>query len=192
MKLCIVEGVDLVGKSTAIETLKEKFSKEENIQFLYWGKLTETEGSAADHWLDRIQTALQKMRMQTNPDKPIIAFCDRSFLGNLIYGDHFKDQLPLSYSDALNLVNRLGKTCEQLSINLLRCSSGEFMKRYKERAEDYVEMGDLFTLQEAYEDLFGKLIKDADPKIIIKVLPPDADPETIINLLLNNIGYEIS
>jgi thymidylate kinase len=186
--LVIVEGTDLVGKSSTVEAIKEKLRHDENIFTAYMGKLPQ-EGNepAIKLWLEKLKRAFSGYDY-TNES---IVFCDRSFIGNLVYGEWFGDQKKLSYEEVLQLFKFLSRQFETISVNLLTCSSDEFVRRFEQRDEDYVKASELVPIQEEYIKIFNNLEADLFPSNVKTLCHGnDQKMEYIIDNILTQINYE--
>lgn len=132
MKL-IVDGCDLVGKSTLIKKLKEHYN-DDRMSYLHFSYRDRTD-------FDFYNTMLDK--------KDFIA--DRHFIDEMIYPEVFNREGQLTDIEFLELLDKCKK--DDVKIIILTISQDELLKRSKEREEEKEVQENLLKINRKFVEL---------------------------------------
>lgn len=132
MKL-IVDGCDLVGKSTLIKKLREKYNND-RISYLHFSYRDRTD-------YDFYNTMLDKENF----------IADRHFIDEMIYPEIFNREGQLSELDFLKLLDKCNK--EDIKIIILTISQDELLRRSREREEEKEIQENLLKINRKFVEL---------------------------------------
>ena len=183
MRLIILEGVDGVGKSTMAELYKARYNQV--VSTTHWPKPPADYDlkSPFQYWMDKISAAVPYGLVSELADTIV---WDRSFLGNLIYGSHKKDQAHINFVELTQLLERLGQIFDRIDICILAAPEETLRKRIKERGEDYIDELEIAKLQADYTRLFASLRVHpfkADIGLHLLMAPAESTPEQVFQIL---------
>ena len=129
----IIDGCDLVGKSTLIKKLKAYYNND-RISYLHFSYRDRTDYDFYNMMLDK---------------KDFIS--DRHFIDEMIYPDVFNRDGQLSDMDFLALLDKCKK--EDIKIIILTISQDELLRRSKEREEEKEVQENLLKINRKFVEL---------------------------------------
>ena len=142
----IIEGVDKSGKSTLIETLKNKFPKAVQLKLMtkpYDSSQEETEK------LFEVYTTMKEM----TDKKDYVYIFDRYFQSELVYS-YIRGNDRLANKEGKEFFENLENELERNTlVVLLEHPAKEVAKRFKKCKEDFVKEEDIEKLQKRYREV---------------------------------------
>ena len=142
----IIEGVDKSGKSTLIETLKNKFPKAVQLKLMtkpYDSSQEETEK------LFEVYTTMKEM----TDKKDYVYIFDRYFQSELVYS-YIRGNDRLATKEGKEFFENLENELERNTlVVLLEHPAKEVAKRFKKFKEDFVKEEDIEKLQKRYREV---------------------------------------
>jgi len=174
MKLMIVDGVDLSGKSSAIDIILKE-NKTKDIHYKHFPPPPKGfNGNIREYWEGEI------MELFNRPHSDDTVFiCDRGILSSHIYGSFKQDQKYVSFTELIFLIDFCINIFSSLEIYLFHCSEKELMKRWGDRGEDYLKKHEIIEVQEEYKKLFAELIQLNHAGVKIRIMPENVRREHI-------------
>lgn len=144
MTLIIVEGPDLVGKTTAVEKIAKHFKRGFLIKNLYKPKVACDDSIWAQYW---------KMIsfIKANPDSLIIV--DRFYQSQVAYSI-LRGTDDMYHHESFAIESFLNNHIKDVVYVYLSCSEEDLKKRYAKRGDEHVTLKQILEIQKRYDYIF--------------------------------------
>lgn len=139
MTLILLEGVDGVGKTTFAQRLRGAFPQPHQVEVRHCGPLDRDP-------LDAYEQPLLSYR----PGKPRHVIYDRHYLGELVYGPHFRGHSRID--EAVRLHIELFLMSRGALLIYLQQDDEVLQRRTQERGDKMVDADDISVLRRRYEE----------------------------------------